>query len=366
MNSITNLACSILKEFDLPYLHSTLDVVDNFLEGENPENVVVILCDGMGYNILKNTLNEKEFLIKNLKTSIRSVNPSTTTASTTSMLSGLNPCEHGWLGWDLYVKPIDKIVTLFLNSIKDKGVQAETFHVGNKYYSYKNITEQINEKGIYTSKILFPFGDDLYSDFDDMLLRIERETNKPGKKYIYAYYENPDSLLHQFGVGSDESIVEIKKINNGIEELCSRLENTLVIVTADHGHINSSDITLSREPEIFNLLERDIWLEGRFCSFKVLDDKHDRFVELFNKLYSDDFVLKTKQEVIDEKIFGDGKVHELFESSLGDFIAMGKTNKYFRYNEDSVYLKSMHAGITEDEVNIPLIIKMCKENRKDL
>jgi hypothetical protein len=47
---------------------------------------------------------------------------------------------------------------------------------------------------------------------------------------------------------------------------------------------------------------------------------------------------------------------EWWKKSLGDYFALAKTDKYFRYCEDSVNLKSMHAGYTEDEMLIPLII----------
>ena len=36
----------------------------------------------------------------------------------TSVLSGLNPIEHVWLGWDLYFREIDEVVTMFLNTKK--------------------------------------------------------------------------------------------------------------------------------------------------------------------------------------------------------------------------------------------------------
>ncbi|MBQ1651436.1 MAG: hypothetical protein II056_03340 [Paludibacteraceae bacterium] len=56
-------------------------------------------------------------------------------------------------------------------------------------------------------------------------------------------------------------------------------------------------------------------------------------------------------------LFGIGKEeHELFRKSLGDYFALAKANKYFRYCEESVDLKSMHAGFTEDEMLIPLIV----------
>ena len=48
---ITNLACSMLKYFEVPYKHNTIKDVDDMLDKYNPKNVVVILYDGMGYDI---------------------------------------------------------------------------------------------------------------------------------------------------------------------------------------------------------------------------------------------------------------------------------------------------------------------------
>ena len=45
---LTNLACSIRKYFELEYTHKTLPYIDELLEKEKPENVVIILYDGMG------------------------------------------------------------------------------------------------------------------------------------------------------------------------------------------------------------------------------------------------------------------------------------------------------------------------------
>ena len=49
---LTNLACSIRKYFELDYKHNTLDYIDKVLEEYKPKNVVTILCDGMGSNIM--------------------------------------------------------------------------------------------------------------------------------------------------------------------------------------------------------------------------------------------------------------------------------------------------------------------------
>lgn len=102
---LTNLACSIRKYFDLDYEHNTLDYIDKLLAEKQPKNVVVILFDGMGSRILERTLDKNAFLIKNKVKDITTVFPATTTAATTSIRTGLNPVEHGWLGWNTYIAP---------------------------------------------------------------------------------------------------------------------------------------------------------------------------------------------------------------------------------------------------------------------
>ena len=114
-DSITNVACSIQKYFNVDYKHNTIDYIDELLNKYQPKNVVTILCDGMGYNILKRTLNEDDFLIKNLLKPITTVFPATTVAATTSIITGLNPVETGMLGWNTYYKEIDKVITTFRN-----------------------------------------------------------------------------------------------------------------------------------------------------------------------------------------------------------------------------------------------------------
>ena len=116
---ITNLACSIRKYFNLDIKHEGIKDIDDILNNKKPRNVVVILYDGLGFNIMNRHLTKESFLVRNCLRDYSSVVPCTTTAATTSMLTGLNPCEHGWLGWDLYIKPEDIIVTMFKNKLKD-------------------------------------------------------------------------------------------------------------------------------------------------------------------------------------------------------------------------------------------------------
>ena len=197
---ITNLACSIRKYFDLEYKHNTLDYVDKILDENKPKNVVVILFDGMGSRILDRTLDKDDLFIKNKFKEITSVFPATTTAATTSMMTGLNPIEHGYTGWFSYIKPIDEVIALFTGENKVTQMPSDKWSdIKKKYFNYKTITEEINDAGKYRSKILFPFGEDSYKDLDDMLSIIKEECAEEGKKFIYAYDEEPDHTMHDVG-----------------------------------------------------------------------------------------------------------------------------------------------------------------------
>ena len=183
---ITNIACSIRKYFELEYKHNTLKEIDDYLYKYNPKNVVVFLFDGMGSKILNRNLPQDSFFRKNMKKEITTVFPATTTAATTSIRTGLNPIEHGWMGWNTYIGKIDKTIQLFLNREKGRNEISEEFLREKNILHSKSIAQEINDQGKYQAYELLPFGENSYQDLDNMLSRVENLVNTEGKKYIYA------------------------------------------------------------------------------------------------------------------------------------------------------------------------------------
>ena len=117
-NNIVNIAGSIEKYFDLKSEVSSLGEIDEVLNTYKPKNVVVILFDGMGYNLINEKL-PNSFLVNNMVKRITSTCPATTTSATTSIMTGKYPCTHGYLGWDMYYKKENVFVTMFTNKYKD-------------------------------------------------------------------------------------------------------------------------------------------------------------------------------------------------------------------------------------------------------
>ena len=355
---LTNLACSIRKYFDLEYHHNTLSYIDKILEMKKPKNVVTILCDGMGSKIIDTVLDENSFLIKNKLKDITTVFPATTVAATSSMMTGLNPVESGMLGWDMYFKEIDKTITTFLNSEKgdlECTPLQEAINYKEKYMKTKSIMDEINEKTKYRGYTLFPFGEKAYQDLDDMFNIIENKCQDEGKKYIYAYSTEPDSIMHQLGTDSLEAKQIIMNLNNKIQKLSSNVTDTIIFVVADHGHKNIINIDLNDYPDVVECLLRNTSIEPRAVNFFIKDNMKDKFVLLFNKYFGKDFELYTKDDIINSKLFGDGEENEIFRDSLGDYLAIAVSDKSLLYI-GSEKLKSHHAGYTDDEIFVPLII----------
>lgn len=364
-NCLTNVACSIRKYFDLPYAHKTMPEVDSVLERKNPENVIVFLLDGVGANILKRSLPDPDlFLRKHTVKTMTSVFPATTTACTTSMLTGLNPVEHGWLGWDMYINSIDTTATLFLGVEKLSGQKISNYVEKTGALVRKYLPVEIDEAGKYDGRIFASFLDPQYYEFDNLINSVKKECKKKpknGKRYIYAYDPIPDSIMHDEGADSEEVKKCLEERNAKLEALCSELKNSVVIVLADHGHIVQNNIFLKDYPEIEKMLERTPGIEQRAASFKVKPEYKTVFEEKFNADLGKMFHLYPAEEIIKSELFGDiGSINSpgenpLFRFGIEDYMAIAEDTNATLVSDSNV-LYSGHAGYTDDEIYIPLII----------
>lgn len=357
--NLINLSNSILKTMNIETLHETLKEIDIYLSKGKYENIVLLLYDGLGSSILDKFLPSNSFLQKNKVCNISSVFPATTVAATTSVLTGMEPSEHGWLGWDMFFKDDNETVSVYMNTIKDTDIPAKHNVKERPEMKYKTIIDKINEETNSNAYIVWPF--DLRNPcntLEEIDERISSLCNMSNRKFIYAYYDNPDKLLHQKGFNSIEVKNEIIKINDMTEKLYEKLPTkTLIIVIADHGHIECEYKTLSENKKLFELLERTIALEPRACSIKLKEkvDK-DYFREIFLQSYGDDFKLYSKEEVIKYQLFGEKIEKDIVIDNIGDFIAVATGNVCLRYDEKGMIFKTYHAGITRDEMEIPLIV----------
>jgi len=355
-NGLVNLSNSILRDFGVEPKHSSLPYLDEIL-AKGFQNVVLMIFDGMGVSSLERHLPEESFLRRHCKQAISSIFPPTTTAALTSIESGLTPAEHGWLGWSVYFKELDQIVELFPNTVKDSGgVLAAEYHVAGKYLPYRKISGDINKAGIGKMFTVSPYDGCRVDQLNSLFATVRRLSRKPGRKYIYAYWNQPDKCMHETGCESEQARNEIVTINQGVEALCASLKDTLVIVAADHGHIDIRYRFVEDYPDVMNALLRPPAIESRAVAFYVKEECMAAFPQEFQKAFGNEFLLFSKNEVIAKGIFGNGTRHARFAESIGDYLAVAVSDVAIANNRECKQFVSTHAGLTPQEMNVPLIV----------
>jgi hypothetical protein len=354
--SILSITASVLKYYGASNCnHKTLKEFDTMLN-KNFENVIVMLFDGMGVDAINNHLEKDSFLRKHFVCPISSVFPSTTVAATTTILSGYSPIEHAWLGWDLYFKELDDNISVFRNTYQKDETVAADYYIAGRYIPHKTIFNRIEKANSdIKTYCVTPFSNPKVNSLQEIENVVLDLVNIKGKKYIYVYHPQPDSIMHRFGVQSGEAKVKIKEINDFVEKLCSKLNDTLLVVTADHGLIDSETKFLEDYPEIWNLLKRPASIESRALSFFVKDGMIDKFKTEFNKCFGEKFLLLTKQEVYDKHLFGFGTPHFRADEFIGDYLGIAVSDlTLINYHEDNPFI-GVHAGLDEREMIVPFI-----------
>ena len=368
-NSILNLITSILKHYNVETNHSSLPQLDTIL-AKNYKNVVFIVLDGMGEHILNN-ISSNGFFKSHELACITSVYPSTTTAAMTTYYSGKPPYETGWIAWSQYFKEYGRCLNTLQHkeSYQNDTLKNVTKDIYSEVINYETIFNRIEKASpdVKAYEIMPDYADRRSrltlkaNDVKEICENIKLISSSEGRKFIMAYCDNPDGLLHKYGCSSEEAKKMILDAQENIENLCNNLEDSLVIVCADHGHKDIGKMyNILDYPEIMDCLIMPPSLEPRVLTFWVKEDRKNDFVNLFNKEFSEEYMLLTKKEFLEKNFLGFGNKHKKIDDFIGDYIALStsdasiKIETYLAPNNDNK--KSTHCGLSKEEMEVPLIV----------
>ena len=356
-NNLVTVSNSILKYFTGMNLNSTCEPLDNILKQKNYKKIVVMLFDGLGTSIREKHLSPNDFLRKKEKFTITSVFPPTTVAATTAFLTGLYPNQSGWLGWRQYFKQHDVIVEMFTNKRVDTDEKLNGPHLSYMYCGYESIIDHINQNSNIKAYSLYPknINPDGAEDLNDFFIKADKYMKQDDSHFIYMYWPEPDHQMHDNGVDSQIVKANIKQINKRLCRLAKENKDNLIIVLADHALVDTKFFHINEHQDFKDCLTSITSLESRSCFFHVKQDKISEFSTIFDKYYGKYFILKTKEEVIKEKVFGEGENHPLFEDFLGDFMATSISEYGFNDLDEDPFIGA-HAGSLEEESLISVSI----------
>lgn len=356
-HSILNITSSILKYYGVDFGYQTIQQLDKRLS-KKPRNVIYVLVDALGSEIIKKHPKKAEFLIQQQNDVLTTVFPSTTTSATVTAMTGLPPIVTGWIGWQQFVKEEGRHVVFFQN----KDYYDEDYHfdynVADRFVKRINHYDLIKDKNsdVNVHEIFPEFREKKHKTIDKQVDTCLSLINDDEKHFVYMYWDQVDSKLHEFGTTSKEVNEEIGFVNDAIKKLFESVDDdTLIVVTADHGHIDIEAKQILEYEDIVLMLEQKPALEARCTAFYVKDEYKDVFPEVFDRHFRKHFVLYKSEDLLKMNIFGDGLQHPKFRDFLGDYVSIAIDRYAFGLLNKKPH-KSTHAGLTKDEMLIPLIM----------
>ncbi|NLC92770.1 MAG: nucleotide pyrophosphatase [Treponema sp.] len=371
--SIVNLIASILNYYSITSEYKPLDLLSSKLN-KHYKNIILMVFDGLGNEIINKVLSPESFLVSNTKTTLTSVFPSTTTAAMTSYYSGISPNEHGWIGWSLYFKECSRIIDTYLNKDSLSGEDIGEPYLPNELMPYETIFYKIKEKNpnilIHTLQpkhINFPSNGNVnigVSSLEDIVSNVSNICKNSDKNFIFSYWDNPDSIMHTAGCYSKESTDYINHIDNSLLTLSSQLTDTLLIVSADHGQtMITNNYYLNDYPELMDCMYMPPSIESQAISLFIKHEKEKNFKKTFKRLFGNEFILISRKNFFHKHLLGFGIMNYKVSDFVGNYIAIGIGNSILRCkslntkNKPNKVFLGHHAGLTTEEMLIPLVIK---------
>lgn len=370
---ILNTISSILHYYGVSTKYNGNTKLDEILTQHQYKNIVLLILDGMG-NTLLNSISPNGFFAKNTLDVITTVYPSTTTAAMNTYYSGKPPIETGWIAMSQYFKEYGRAIEMLRQ--KDSYTNESYNHIDKDLYDlikYKTIYEQIEQanSNIKAYEILPSFckAHSIRSinadNIDTMCDSIKSLCTNTDSNFILAYNDNPDTYLHKYGCNSpivkDFLLETERQIGHLYNSLFTSATDTLLIISADHGHKDITTIyDITNIPELQECFILPPSLESRSVTFWIKDSKKVQFETYFKQHFKNEFLLLTKEDFLSQHYLGYGTTHPKIDDFLGNYVAISIDSSILKLGTklsvDKPKKKSTHCGLTRDEMEVPLIV----------
>ena len=377
--SILNLMSSIGKNFGWNSKYKPLKLLPP-KDLKDSRNVVLMVIDGLGYEYLMK-YGKGSVFNQYLKGKMTSVFPTSTTSAIPAFMTGDACVKHGMTGWNVFLKEFGSIAIPLIYALKidktfslsqEKDIRdvfdLRPFANKIKVNSY-NVILDVIAKSDFTLAASGKMKIKSYKDTKGYFRTVKNilKTDKK-KKYIYAYYHEHDHYAHEKGVGSKKVLTHFKKLNKELKLFLKSIEgtNTTLIITADHGEIdspNSKIVNLEKHPKLNALLSNQLCGESRFIYCYVKSGKGKEFERYMKTKLKHACELYKSKDLVKKGFFGLYGQHEKLLDRIGDYVLIMKDNYVF-YNNLS-YKKGGkeiernigdHGGLSKEEMLVPLIV----------
>jgi hypothetical protein len=351
------------------------------------ELVIVLLADGLGAAQLKRAMDAGDVpFVANAPaptklSRLTSVFPSSTVPGLTALATGAPPACHGLMGW--------------ITQIPEAGGPTEIVRWGpaGKTGSWihpegevprlpvPTVHERLRAAGVMSCAVCpavyrgSPFTHQLYGGADfhpydnpselwKIVLQLVNNRPAGQRMVIYAYHPSVDHSAHHHGPRSNEHRRAIQDVNHVLGKILEGLpksDNTLLLLTADHGHVEMDLqllVDLADHPAILKDLILPPTGERRVVYLHVRPGRVPFVQDYIKKHLGQVVEVHPAGHLLEKGLFGPVPPGSTVADRAGDLVLIAKGAHQLITTGANLLPTSPHhgdhGGLEPDEMEIPL------------
>jgi hypothetical protein len=357
---------------------------------EGVRRVVVILADGLGWWQLEMLCDRGDMpFLAQLRERARrgdgaqlleatTVFPSTTAAAITTLNTARTPLEHGNIAYFVWLEEFAQVTAMLRwgPAVTRRGSYFDDARVDPlRYVQVPSIHRRLRERGI-ASYVIEPeifrteamtrmhaaeasFAGYVLASSMGVRLRALLET-APAPAYVYAYWSGIDTVSHLYGPRSAEAAMEAALLDLDLRRALGdrAAGDTLVLLTADHGHATTDPdklLDVVGDAKLRALLRNPPAGEPRLVFFHT--DRPALVREHLERRWPGLFTLFDRDELIEAGFFGRGG-NPITRRRIGEVVGMldrDNSASVVRVEGQPFRHRGSHGGMTADEMRIPVL-----------
>lgn len=356
------------------------------------DRVLLILMDALALHRFQAWIETEpdsiwhSFIQDGLLAPLTSIAPSTTSAALTSYWTASAPVSHGITGYEMWLKEYGVVANTILHTpitfmsggvgqLKHAGFSPETFlpvdPIGPHLAAHGIETHAFQHYSIIHSGLSQMFFDDAKkhgtSTSTDMWISVRElwEQTAAKKLFAWAYWPEVDGLSHHHGPDDERIGEEFLAFSREFErQFVQKLspekkQNTLVILTADHGQVATNKLDdhydLRNHPDLLRRLHIHPTGENRLTFLYIKPGQTEAVREYIERTWPNQFALLDPAYAIEKGLFGPGEKHPGIYDRTGDLVALARGQAFWWWGAKANPIIGRHGGLSEQEMIVPFL-----------
>lgn len=344
----------------------------NRLELAAADHTVVLLVDGMGWELLQRNRNAAPYLADLPGSPIRAGFPTTTAVSLASLGTGLPSGLHGITGYQSYVGEIDAPLNWLRWTTAGTAIDQRAGFVPEQAQPRRTVFERGRQSGLAVTTVVprafegsgltravLRGGEFVgVSAYGDLLARVVRAVRANDRSLVYCYIGEVDTLGHIYGPESEEWLAQLTIVDQFVRQFAAALPaGTRLLVTADHGMIDATRGRRIDFDRIPGLSEDVTVIAGEPRCRHVYTDHVDRVIERWRNEVGDDAWVGSRDDVLAAGLFGP-EPDPALTGRIGDIVVVGRGEASVIRSDGEMVMSNLpgqHGALTDEELLVPVL-----------